>query len=96
MSELLDTINCPRCGLGIDVHVPSRQVEAREAEVERLQARERELVSHLDYRETIEPFMEDLAVLLNGSPTTDAQLLSEAIFEIESLRAAVSAEKEES
>ena len=34
MSELLDTINCPRCGLGIDVHVPSRHVEAREAEVE--------------------------------------------------------------
>ena len=33
MSELLDTINCPRCGLGIDVHVPSRHVEAREAEV---------------------------------------------------------------
>ena len=210
MSELLDTINCPRCGLGIDVHVPSRQVEAREAEVgqwaatvdrvtrerddehlarakaeakverlnaawnecsadkhrllkearaldaeierlreenekysagmqencqlrreaerlrwslgdamevlgyrdrdiekfrkgtlaftaevERLKARERELVAHLDYRETIEPFMEDLAVLLNGSPTTDAQLLSEAIFEIESLRAAVSAGEED-
>ena len=62
-------------------------------EIERLQARERELVAHLDYRETIEPFMEDLAVLLKGSSTTDAQLLSEAIFEIESLRAAVSAEE---
>ena len=38
MSDLLDVISCPRCGLDINIH---------SAEVERLQARERELEAAL-------------------------------------------------
>ena len=84
---LIDTINCPRCGLGIDVHASSRHVAALEArvaeldaEAERLQARERELEAAL--RDVI------------NTPVTSASALFAALDRAERTLAAVSAETE--